>query len=117
MVKTTEHSQAPSQRTSHTRLIKAWAKRQAVRFGLSNVARRKRCTAGVPIILVDAHMMLVRYVPVGQRKEYWKRPEVWNDLKASFDKFFELCPDANGTRQRYVLYAYRCERWEVLNKQ
>ncbi len=42
-----KHSQASSPRTSHTRLLKAWAKRQAVRFGFSNVARREWRTAGV----------------------------------------------------------------------
>ncbi len=47
MVKTFEHSQASSPRTSHTRLCKAWAKRQAVRIGFSNVARREGRTAGV----------------------------------------------------------------------
>jgi len=47
MVKLIKHSQASSPRSSHTRLFKAWAKRQAVRIGLSNVARRERCTAGV----------------------------------------------------------------------
>jgi len=47
MVKTFEHSQASSPRTSHTRLIKAWAKRQAAMFGLSNVVRREWSTAGV----------------------------------------------------------------------
>ena len=34
-VKLIKHSQAPSPRTSHTRLFKAWAKRQAVKVGLS----------------------------------------------------------------------------------
>ena len=63
--------------------------------------------------------MLVTYVPAGKRKEYWKQPEVWKNLKAGFDKYFQLCPDANGTRQRCALYAYRCEQWEweELNKQ
>ena len=44
---TIKHSQASSPRTSHTRLLKAWAKRQALRIGLSNVARREWRTAGV----------------------------------------------------------------------
>ena len=47
MVKLIKHSQASSPRTSHKRLFKAWAKRQAVRIGLSNVARRECCTASV----------------------------------------------------------------------
>jgi len=47
MVKLNKCSQASSPRTSHTRLIKAWAKRRAVESGLSNVARRDSETAGV----------------------------------------------------------------------
>src|SRR5882724_4437572 len=46
-VKLIEHSPESSKRTSHTRLFKAWANRQAVRIGLSNVARREWRTAGV----------------------------------------------------------------------
>lgn len=46
-VKLIERSQAPSQDPSHTRLVKARAKRQAVRTGPSNVARREQSTAGV----------------------------------------------------------------------
>ena len=87
-----------------------------LKFGRECVASEK-WGGRVPLVLVDAHMRLVRYVPDGKQKEYWKRPEVWKDLKAGFDKFFENCPDANGTRQRYVLCAYRCEQWEELNRQ
>ena len=47
MVKTFEHSQASLGRTSHTRLIKAWAKRQAIRIGLSKIVRRECRIAGV----------------------------------------------------------------------
>ena len=47
MVKTFEHSQASLGRASHTRLIKAWAKRQAVRIGLSKIVRRECRIAGV----------------------------------------------------------------------
>ena len=87
-----------------------------LKFGRECVASSK-WGGRVPLVLVDAHTRLVRYVPDGKQKEYWKRPEVWKDLKAGFDKYFQLCPDANGTRQRCALYAYRCEQWEELNKQ
>ncbi len=87
-----------------------------LKFGRECVASSK-WGGRVPLILVDAHMKLLTYVPAGKRKEYWKQPEVWKDLKAGFDKYFQLCPDANGTRQRCALYAYRCEQWEELNKQ
>jgi len=89
---------------------------ELLKFGRECVASSK-WGGRVPLVLVDAHTRLVRYVPDGKQKEYWKRPEVWKDLKAGFDKYFQLCPDANGTRQRCALYAYRCEQWEELNKQ
>ena len=87
-----------------------------LKFGRECVASGK-WGGRVPLALVDAHMRLARYVPEGKHKDYWKRPEVWKDLKAGFEKFFQNCPDANGTRQRYVLYAYKCEQWEELNRE
>ena len=53
-----------------------------------------------PLVLVDAHTMLVTHVSAGKPREHWKQPEVWKDLKAVFEKFFKPCADANGTRQR-----------------
>lgn len=71
----------------------------------------------IPLILVDAHDALVSYEDVSDSAAYWKRPEVWPDLKSAFEKFFELNPDEIGYRHNYALYAYRCEQWDDLNKQ
>ncbi len=73
----------------------------------------------VPMILAEAHYSLASYLPAKERKEkeYWKRPGVWKDVKASFDKFFEKYPDALGYRHNYARYAYWCEQWDDLNKQ
>ena len=42
----------------------------------------------VPLILAEAHNSLARYLPAKERqeREYWKRPGVWKDVKASFDE-------------------------------
>ena len=51
----------------------------------------------VPLILVDAHRSIQRqYVDKLEQTNYWKQPEVWTDIKASFDRFFELNQKATG---------------------
>jgi hypothetical protein len=63
-------------------------------------------------------MSLSRYSDTkAERREYWKRPGVWADVKASFERFFELNPDAVGWRHDYARCAYWCEQWDDLTKQ
>jgi len=71
----------------------------------------------VPLILRDVHEALVKYVEKDQRTNYWKRPEVWKDIKAAFEKFFALNPQETRWRHNYALYAYRAEQWADLNRQ
>lgn len=71
----------------------------------------------VPLILVDAHAMLVEYLPPEKRADYWKQPEVWQDLKAAYEKFLVFCPDQIPQRQSYISRAYQNEKWEELNAQ
>jgi hypothetical protein len=71
----------------------------------------------VPLVLRDAHESLANYVEKDKRAAYWKQPEVWPDLKASFEKFFQLNPDATRWRHNYARYAYWCEQWDDLNEQ
>jgi len=71
----------------------------------------------VPLVLRDAHEALAKYVEKDQRANYWKRPEVWKDIKAAFEKFFALNPEEIGWRHNYAQYAYWAEQWEDLNRQ
>lgn len=72
----------------------------------------------VPLVLVDTHDALARYLPKEKRSEYWtSSPERWRDVKESFEKFFKLYPDAIGWRHNYARYAYWCEQWNDLKKQ
>lgn len=79
--------------------------------------RTKAWGGHVPLVLVDAHAALVGYLDESQRAAYWKQPGVWTDLKAAFERFFELEPNAIGWRHNYAKYAYLCEQWKDLNKQ
>lgn len=72
----------------------------------------------VPLILADAHEQLARYIRDPPAKSaYWKQPDVWPDIKASFEKFFRLNPAEIGWRHNYARAAYTCEQWKDLNEQ
>ncbi|HTL55277.1 MAG TPA: hypothetical protein VL361_06335 [Candidatus Limnocylindrales bacterium] len=89
---------------------------EMLKFGRECVDSKK-WGGHVPLILRDAHEALARYLDKEEQPDYWKRPEVWKDLKAAFEKFFKLNPDEIGWRHNYALYAYRAEQWEDLNRQ
>jgi hypothetical protein len=68
----------------------------------------------VPLILVDAHDEYSRYLPdADDRVNYWKQPDVWPDVKAAYERFFEACPTATDRYNNYAWYAYRCEQWDA----
>jgi peroxiredoxin len=71
----------------------------------------------VPLILLDAHIEIPRYyLEPSEQTNYWRRPEVWPDIKEAFDKFFQLNPAATGWYHNYAWYAYLCEQWHALNQ-
>ncbi|MDB6129624.1 MAG: hypothetical protein JWM04_731, partial [Verrucomicrobiales bacterium] len=48
---------------------------------------------------------------------YWKKPGVWDDLHASFERFFELNPEAAGARHNYARAAYQCGKYDAFLEQ
>ena len=89
---------------------------EMLRFGRECVASEK-WNGSVPLVLVDAHETLATYARRTGETNYWKRAEVWPDLKSSFEKFFTLDPEASSWRHNYARYAYWCGQWESLNEQ
>ena len=68
-------------------------------------------------MLTDAHEALARYVPKETRDQYWKRPNVWKDIRDTFESYLSA-PDADqGWRHNYVHYAYWCGQWNALYEQ
>jgi hypothetical protein len=92
---------------------------EALEFGrqcLTNTAWKGR----VPLILQEAHRLLAIWHEqsgTGPEAEYWLRPGVWEEVKASFERFFELNPLETGWRHNYALAAYKCRAWEDLRTQ
>jgi hypothetical protein len=89
---------------------------QMLAFGRECV-QTKRWGGQVPLVLVNAHWDIPLYYLEGSEKtNYWTQPEVWPDIKAAYDRFFELNPNAIGYYHNYALYAYRCQQWDALNE-
>jgi hypothetical protein len=71
----------------------------------------------VSLILVDAHFDIgSQFIDESERTNYCKRPEVWPDIKAAYDRFFELNPNATDIYKNYAWYAYHAEQWDAFNE-
>jgi hypothetical protein len=71
----------------------------------------------VPLTLVHAHEALAGYLDESERTNYWKRPEVWPDIKSAFEKYLAGHKDDTVERQKYALFASRCEQWAEFQRQ
>ena len=65
---------------------------------------------------LDARIGIANKHDTSEQANYWKQPEVWSDIPSSFDRFFELNPNAIGKYHTYALYAYKAEQWDKLNE-
>lgn len=88
------------------------SKREALDFG-RECATNRAWGGRVPLILLDAHD-LIRVDPNStiDQTNYWKQPGVWEDIKLSFDRFFQLNPGETYRYSQYAYYAYQCGQWQ-----
>ena len=88
---------------------------EQISFGRECV-RSQKWGGRVPLILVDAHYGVCNRLDPSDRDAYWKRPEVWTDITASYERYFELNPAAINGYQKYAWYACEAEQWGKLNE-
>ena len=98
-------------------LLPRWygSRDEMIAFGRECVASEK-FGGTVPLALAEAHWVYNQYdgAPDGS---YWKQPDVWPDIKVSYEKFFSLNPNATHWHHNYARYAYWCEQWDVLKQE
>ena len=87
----------------------------ALAFARSCVASKK-WGGEVPLVLAQLHHSLAKYYQQ-TNSAYWQRPQVWRDVKSSYEKFFTLNPDAAGWRHNYAKDAYDCGQPAVFLQQ
>jgi hypothetical protein len=64
----------------------------------------------VPLILADTHHKMAAWKKQAESPAYWGRPEVWTDIRDSYEKFFRLNTDPESRRFRhaYARDAFLC---------
>ncbi len=88
----------------------------ALKFARSCVTT-DRWGGAVPLVLADLHRSLAKYHYPSNAVVYWKQPEVWPDVRNSYEKFFQLNPEAVSYHHNYAMDAYRCGQHGVFLKQ
>ncbi len=69
----------------------------------------------VTSFIADVHQSIANSSREGA--SYWKRPGVWEDIRAGFEEFFRRNPDAVAAHYNYAWYAYACGAWDVVAQQ
>lgn len=69
----------------------------------------------IPFVLVSAHADLA-YLS-DSPNEYWKRPEVWNDIEKFYAACFAWNPNSSYDRSHYAMTAIRAQKWKVADEQ
>ena len=83
----------------------------------SECLRSEKWGGKVPLIVLDAHSAVAESLDGPARNDYWKRPEVYPQIKQALDKLFRLNPGAKVWHHNYALCAYRAEQWADLNRE
>jgi hypothetical protein len=90
---------------------------EMVAFGRECVASKK-WGGRVPLVLAETYYDYAQLLDEKERDGYWRQPQVWPDIQASYKKFFELNPHPAGFYQyNLAYYAYVCGQWNDFNAQ
>lgn len=83
----------------------------------------KRCRAtknwrsGIPLLAADAHARVAKRLPEDERSRYFRKPEVWGEIKAVYEEFLRLLPTDNIARSRYAVYCFQCGHYAESHEQ
>ena len=86
--------------------------KEALEFGRACVASTN-WGGEVPLVLPNLHHSLARYHNSTESPDYWHRPEVWEDVRSAYAKFFALNPEASYYHHHYARDAFLCGQYDV----
>jgi hypothetical protein len=90
--------------------------KQALQFARSCV-ESEAYGGQVPRVLAEMHHSLAGYFKLAESPQYWRKPHVWQDVHASWEKFFKLNPEATSWRHNYAKDAFLCGEYKVFLQQ
>jgi hypothetical protein len=88
------------------------SEKEALEFGRACVASTN-WGGEVPLVLPNLHRSLAWEQQHGESPEYWRRPEVWEDVRSAYAKFFALNPEASYYHHHYARDAFSCGHYDV----
>jgi hypothetical protein len=77
--------------------------------------RNKKWRGNVPLIMTDYYDDVASASREG--KAIFKKQEVWEDIHAAMERFFELNPLEEGWHHNYFWYAYMADQWEIARRE
>lgn len=86
----------------------------ALGFGRECVAGNN-WVANLPFVLMLAHATLAQ--DSGNPDQYYRLPQVWEDVKSAYVPYMEARPDNNWLRSEYTSWAVRCGHLAEARKQ
>jgi hypothetical protein len=69
----------------------------------------------IPFVLISAHIDLA-YLS-DRPNEYWKRPEVWNEVENFYSVYLAWNPNSSYDRSSYAMTALRADKWKIADEQ
>jgi hypothetical protein len=70
----------------------------------------------VPLVLAELHHALANYTH-SNAPAYWQQPQVWTDVKSSYEKLLQSGADPTGWRHSYAMDAYNCGQYPAFLEQ
>jgi len=70
----------------------------------------------VPLVLAELHHALASYT-YSNTPAYWQQPQVWTDVKYSYEKLLQSGADPTGWRHSYAMDAYNCGQYPAFLEQ
>jgi hypothetical protein len=72
----------------------------------------KNWRAGITLLAVDPHRRISeRIADPKMRRDYWKKEEIWKDIRDVYDEYLLHYPTDWVARSRYAAYCGLCNHW------
>lgn len=80
-------------------------------------AETKNWRTGITLLLADAHMRVWQRIPQGEKVNYMRNPEVWNDIRTVFEDYLKHVPDDDAQRSKFAAICYLGAHYPMANAQ
>jgi hypothetical protein len=77
----------------------------------------KNWRAGITLLAIDAHRRARQHSPEGQQRDYFKKEEIWKEVRELYDEYLQHYPADHAERSKYAAYCYLCGKYAESHQQ